>query len=96
MDRPSENNSQDAALILSDKLMEHHYLANKAGDALGMVDLTPETLGVPADPIRLMLQTVPMVQDRHGPQPSGSVPFLPLTKSKFSLELPCISQGVTS
>jgi hypothetical protein len=63
--RPSLADRRATANILKDKLEEPHYLS--AGDALGMVDLTPEALGVPADPVRLFLQTkVPPIIHTHG------------------------------
>jgi hypothetical protein len=70
--RPSLADRRATANILKDKLKEPHYLS--AGDALGMVDLTPEALGVPADPIRLFLQTkVPPILHTHGSNHQGQV-----------------------
>jgi hypothetical protein len=73
--RPSLVDRRATANLLKAKLNEPHYLS--AGDALGMVDLTPDALGVPADPVRLFLQTkVPPILHPHGnnhqpaPQPT--------------------------
>lgn len=73
--RPSLADRRTTANILKDKLKEPHYLS--VGDALGMVDLTPEALGVPADHIRLFLQTkVPPILHPHGNnhQPTPQTP----------------------
>ncbi|GAB1318642.1 hypothetical protein MFIFM68171_08852 [Madurella fahalii] len=53
MARPSELDQKLAAHILGDKLGERHYVS--AGE-LGMVDLTPQALGVVSDPVRILLQ----------------------------------------
>lgn len=53
MARPSDLDQRLAAHILRDKLGERHYAS--AGE-LGMVDLTPQALGVASDPVRILLQ----------------------------------------
>jgi hypothetical protein len=53
MKRPSAKAREETAGILADRLQEEHYKA--AADALGMVDLTPQALGVEADSIRIFL-----------------------------------------
>lgn len=63
MDRPSGTISEKTAKLLSSHLGEKRYVDGTAGDTYGMVDLTPKALGVPADPIRVFLQTVPNGHD---------------------------------
>jgi hypothetical protein len=53
MKRPSAKAREETASILTERLQEKHYKA--AADALGMVDLTPQALGVEADSIRVFL-----------------------------------------
>ncbi|KAK3349040.1 hypothetical protein B0T25DRAFT_547046 [Lasiosphaeria hispida] len=53
MDRPPHLEQNLAAQVLSDKLNELSYAS--AGE-LGMVDLTPATLGASSDPVRVLLQ----------------------------------------
>lgn len=66
MARPSELDQKLAAHILGDKLGERHYVS--AGE-LGMVDLTPQALGVASDPVRILLQKFdPGAQREHDDQ----------------------------
>lgn len=53
MKRPAMKYRRETAHILSEKLDERHY--QEAPDALGMMDLTPQALGVAPDSIRVML-----------------------------------------
>ncbi|KAH8880917.1 hypothetical protein GQ53DRAFT_754737 [Thozetella sp. PMI_491] len=53
MDRPPQTAQVQAAQVLRDELSDSRYIS--AGE-LGMVDLTPQTLGVSADPVRLLLK----------------------------------------
>lgn len=52
MDRPLQTEQAMAAQVLADKLNDLNYLS--AGE-LGMVDLTPQALGVLSDPVRVLL-----------------------------------------
>ncbi|KXX73044.1 hypothetical protein MMYC01_210089 [Madurella mycetomatis] len=70
MARPSELDQKLAAHILGDKLGERHYVS--AGE-LGMVDLTPQALGVASDPVRILLQKFdPGAQRGHDDQPASA------------------------
>jgi len=52
--RPVMDGRQKTVDLFTTKLNDGHY--KSAGDALSMVDLTPEALGVPPDGIRVFLQ----------------------------------------
>jgi hypothetical protein len=53
MKRPDMKTRQQTAKILSEELGETHY--ENAPDAMGMLDLTPQALGVEPDSIRVFL-----------------------------------------
>jgi hypothetical protein len=53
MKRPTMKERQETANCLQTELNEAHYIV--AADALGMVDMTPQALGVEPDTIRIIL-----------------------------------------
>lgn len=70
MKRPNMKTRQETAKILSKELGKTHY--ENAPDALGMLDLTPQALGVEPDSIRVFLAKTFWVQSHtfaSGPKP---------------------------